>query len=512
MSSPKPLQRLHIEKEWFVDEKGRKVTLRGVNLGGDCKVPYPDGGTEFPADFSNHREVSFVGRPFPIGEADEHFSRIKAWGFNVLRLLTTWEAVEHKGPGEYDKEYLDYYGKICKLAGEHGLYVFVDFHQDVWSQMSGGDGAPCWLFEKVGIDYTKISKANAAVVMQSCYDYNDPRPRQPDNYPQMCWFSNYRYATNGIMWTLFFGGRDFAPDLIIDGKNVQYYMQEHYVGCLKEIGNRIKDLPNVLGFDTLNEPHEGWIGSFLDDRIAEETEEKRPALGVVWQPIEAMFSSNGHPVKLPKTKISIFKGGVAVEKIITANPDGVSIWLEGAEDPFMAAGAWRLKDSSYEILNNDFFRVIDGRKVNFDQDYLFPFFNRVADGVRAINPDWMIFGEKPAEEASFDPEFRGDIPERMVNASHWYDIITLATKKFNYPVTLDFKRKRPVFGKRNIQKMYERQLGVFKEASKTVNGGSPTLIGEFGIPYDLHGGRRTENGRKGAETRNCGKATFWPLT
>src|ERR1700729_2400272 len=102
------LQRLHIEGRWFVDEHGRRVILRGVNLGGDCKVPWPDGGTNHPSDFSDHREVSFIGRPFPLDEADEHLARIAGWGFNTLRLLTTWEAVEHRGPGQYDSDYLDY--------------------------------------------------------------------------------------------------------------------------------------------------------------------------------------------------------------------------------------------------------------------------------------------------------------------------------------------------------------------------------------------------------------------
>ena len=56
-------------------------------------------------------------------------------------MMTSWEAVEHAGPGEYDTAYLDYFAELCRLAGEYGFYLFVDFHQDAWSRMSGGGTA-----------------------------------------------------------------------------------------------------------------------------------------------------------------------------------------------------------------------------------------------------------------------------------------------------------------------------------------------------------------------------------
>ncbi len=125
--------------------------------------------------------------------------------------------------------------------------------------MSGGDGAPGWTFESVGLDFTKFHAADAAHVMQYKYDYAKGG-RQEDRYPQMTWSQNYQLPANAIMWTLFFGGRTFAAKMQIDGRNVEDYLQGHYLGAMREIAIRVADQPHVLGFDTLNEPGMGWIG------------------------------------------------------------------------------------------------------------------------------------------------------------------------------------------------------------------------------------------------------------
>ena len=36
-----------------------------------------------------------MGRPFPLSEAAEHLGRLRAWGFNIVRLSVTWDALEH---------------------------------------------------------------------------------------------------------------------------------------------------------------------------------------------------------------------------------------------------------------------------------------------------------------------------------------------------------------------------------------------------------------------------------
>ena len=90
--------------------------------------------------FAEHRDVSFVNRPFELERADEHFARMRLWGFTFLRLLVTWEAVERGGPGVYDEAYLTYMAAVVECAAKYDIRVYVDPHQDVYSRFSGGDG------------------------------------------------------------------------------------------------------------------------------------------------------------------------------------------------------------------------------------------------------------------------------------------------------------------------------------------------------------------------------------
>jgi hypothetical protein len=110
--------------QWFLDNDGRRVLLRGVNLGGSTKMPTrPNGASWNKQGFYDvgKDEVSFVGRPFPLAEADEHLERLRAWGFTFLRFLITWEAVEHNGPGQYDEDYLSYVkGQWCVVLNVRG--------------------------------------------------------------------------------------------------------------------------------------------------------------------------------------------------------------------------------------------------------------------------------------------------------------------------------------------------------------------------------------------------------
>ena len=476
MSKTKKTQ-LHIDEDWFVDEHGRRTLLRGVNFTASSKIPVsPNGATHIKTDFSNHKDVSFIGHPAPLKEAEEHFTRLKHWGFNCLRFLITWEAIEHAGPKQYDTEFLDYIEEILKIAGEKGFYVFIDPHQDCWSRMSGGDGAPGWTFEKVGIDFTKFHEAGAAWLMQYRYD-----PKAPSAYPSMSWSQSRVQFGCATMFTLFFGGRDFAPSCIIDGQNVQDYLQSHYIDAFKQIAIRTKGLDHVLGFDSLNEPTIGFIGLKLDGSNIDIKE----AMGYAFTPINAILTGAGFTQKVPFKEV---KGlGIKETRCDEINPKKISCWISGFEDVWKKEGAWCLDENNQPtILDNDYFVERNGKKVNYFRDYLSPFIRRYSEELRSINPDSIVFYEGPAEAVLKGEGVEFVLHRDVVNAPHWYDVATMGLHRFMDVFSYDFIEGKKLFGGRAIKKAFIRQMATLKAMADKFSSGGPTIISEFGLPYDIN--------------------------
>jgi len=456
-----------IDGSSFKDEFGRTLMLRGVNLGGSSKVPYaPDGATYRQKGFYDHQNVSFVNRPFPLDEADEHFARLKSWGFTFLRFLVTWEAIEHAGPGNYDLEYLEYIRDVLEIANKYDINVFIDPHQDVWSRFSGGDGAPGWTFDLVGFDITKFQQTGAAFTHQA---HGDP-------LPQMIWSTNASKLAAATMFTLFFGGADFAQITKIEGESTQEFLQRHFIGSIQKLAEHISDLPNVVGYDSMNEPVEGWIGlKDLNMRIT--TVEK----GFIPTPFQAMQLGSGIPLKLDKLERGIF--GVRVLNREVVNPDGVSVWKDGFEPIWQQNGVWKVINNKPILLQPNHFGYRQGQFVDFNRDYYVPFNNRFAEAIRQVKPKSMIFVEKGFGPTG--PCWGEDDASDIVYAPHWYDPVVLVLKKFNSWLNYDRGKNKLVFGEKKISKSFAEQLRKPIIHAREKMGGVPVLIGEVGIAYDL---------------------------
>ncbi len=453
---------------WFVDDTDRIVMLRGVNLGGSSKVPTrPNGATWNPEGFFDHQNVTFVGRPFPLAEADEHFGRLKQWGFNCLRFLITWEAVEHAGPGIYDEEYLDYLHEILQKAGDYGFFVFIDPHQDVYSRFSGGDGAPGWTLEAAGFDIRNFKETGAAIVHQT---HGDP-------FPRMVWPTNAWKLAAATMFTLFFAGNDFAPKTKVDGMPIQDYLQQHYFNAMQKVAQKVKDLKCVIGFDTLNEPQRGYVG----------LKDLRPLygmmdIGIVPTPWESIQLGAGYTRKVKHLERDVL--GTWFKGWVTLNAEKKSAWLPGRECVWKENGVWDL-DAQGEpvLLKPDHFHKVNGKEANFLQDYLLPFIKKMMAAIREVKPDWIIFVE--GEVNNYPPYWSEAAHENVTNAAHWYDGPLLYLKKYLSFVGFNEITQQVIIGKKKVDAAYKAQLAELKQLTTERMGSIPILVGEFGIPYDL---------------------------
>ncbi len=202
------------------DEQGRSLVLHGLNVSGSAKGPIWHYGTPSSPD---------TGLPW-ITEDDAH--RIsRDWGFNLVRYLIFWQHVEPQ-PGVYDDAYLDAVAERLRWLADAGVYVILDMHQDVYGKRDtagraiGFNGAPQWATLTDG---------------------------EPFVFQTAAWGFNYFEPAVLRAFDHFWDGDAGAhPEL-----------QARYAAMWRHVAQRFANTPNVLGYDTMNEPFPGSKYGFV---------------------------------------------------------------------------------------------------------------------------------------------------------------------------------------------------------------------------------------------------------
>ena len=487
---------MRIKENFILDDEGRTLILRGVNLGGDSKCPYgPPGSETEPAFLDTQKNVSFINRPFPPEEAEEHFRRLKRAGMTFLRFIITWEAIEHEGPGIYDEAYLAYLRKILLAAEKEGINVFMDPHQDVWSRWTGGDGAPAWTMEKLGMDLSALDRCGAAVTRQRYGIYHKSR-KHPDGdpFPKMIWPSNYNRYAAFTMFSLFFAGLEYAPQVQIDGANVQDWLQDHYIAAFKHAQRRLKNCQCVKGWGVMNEPHPGLTGL----TNLESAENVMIPIGPRPSPWQSIRAASGYTVEVPV--YSRASAGRRISHYEILNPDGVSIFKEGYSCPWKLAGVWEdgngaAQESEARMLKAGHFSAYKGRRPDFADDFLKPFSIKYINAMKEADERAFFFieGLPHITAAQSHPSWGKEDPANVINAFHWYDGLSLFTKSFRSWFNVNVDTQIPMFGEKRVIKYFSQALASGKKLTKQKMGSIPVLLGEFGLAFDM-------NSRKGLLT------------
>ena len=359
--------------------------------------------------------------------------------------------------------------------------------------------------------------ATQAAILHAEYPVaHEPKPAA---LPAMMWSTNYGRLASQTLFTLFFAGRDYAPKCIIDGMNIQDYLQSHFIAAFGLLADRIRDAGDlfdecVIGWDSINEPAEGFCG-YDDLNTVPEEQGSTLRKGSAPTPAQSLRLGMGQEQTVEHWAFNSF--GPKRDGTVTIDPKGYKMWLDPDTeiDGFNARWGWK-RDAGWKlgvciwalhgvwdvesgyVLRPDYFRCPPfdpDRPVVFEADFWRPHWRAYVARIRVAHPEAILFVQPPvfAQPPPLDgPE---DLSGRCCYSAHYYDGLTLVTRHwhwFNADAlgVLRGKYKAPwlaaKIGERAIRQSIQEQLGILKSDAEIL-GPYPTLIGEIGVPFDMDG-------------------------
>lgn len=246
-----PVPQLRRDGRWLVDQDGRVVLVHGVNL------------------------VWKLGSYVPPDEPAGFTSADAAWlaehGFNGARIGTLWAGVTPTEPDRVDARYLAQWQRVMDDLAANQIWMQLDFHQDQWNEVYGGEGVPDW-----------------AVHRPAPYDLAPPlTPPFPLGY----WTPE-----QSTVWDEFWAGRHGLIDA--------------WAGAWRAVAAHWRGQPYLMGYDLLNEPWAGleWPECLFDGCPTTYERELQPAMttalraireadpsGIVWFEPQQLAGGRGTP-------------------------------------------------------------------------------------------------------------------------------------------------------------------------------------------------------------------------
>lgn len=188
---------------WLTDANGRVVILHGWNMTNKLP-PYQPAAVGFGRD-----DARFLARH----------------GFNTVRVGIIYAGLEPR-PGVIDRGYLRGITRTVRVLEREGIFVMLDFHQDLFNERFQGEGFPDWATRTDGLP-------------------NEPRTVEDTGF-------TVNYTANPALNRAF--DHLWLNDRFAGGAG----LQDRFARAWRAVARRMRDEPRVLGYDLLNEL---WPGS-----------------------------------------------------------------------------------------------------------------------------------------------------------------------------------------------------------------------------------------------------------
>lgn len=239
---------------WFRDTQGRFVLFRGVNFASRSKLP-----PYLPVSPLHRKSITSQELKAELKRIEPEIKRLAELGFNIVRLVVIWKAIEPRPNPNLDQllpegvTYLNLVKEIIDVLYSYGLFVIIDFHQDIAHEVYGGDGFPDWAL---------------------AIDEFHPKPLPPSPDRGRDWAVGY-YLNYLVRNTLqsFWKNSLRNKDLGLEGYPVRTHLEKtvgQTVKFFKDLNNG-SGHPAILGFSPFNEPHPVGLGKrFFEENILKE--------------------------------------------------------------------------------------------------------------------------------------------------------------------------------------------------------------------------------------------------
>ena len=215
----------------FRDAAGREVVLRGFNVAASAKL----------------YEESLLPFRSSADAAISAQAMRDSTGANAIRFLISWEGVQ-PSPATIDTAYLDRAVAQIQQFTSRGIFVLIDYHQDLYSahlfntgSWYTGDGAPAWVI-------------------------------QAGNYPGescgICFLWGQNMQTNGAVRQAIY---DFWRNRTLSTSAGPIAVQDAFVAQAKAAMTYIKaklpaaEFQSIVGLDPFNEPFDGGLDGASGD-------------------------------------------------------------------------------------------------------------------------------------------------------------------------------------------------------------------------------------------------------
>src|SRR5436309_13740811 len=142
------------------------------------------------------------------------------------------------------------------------------------------------------------------------------------------------------MFSLFFSGRDFAPNAIINDVNIQDFLQDSFLNAIKHFAARIHEAGNlenttIIGWETFNEPHHGFAGNLNLNKLMDN---QKIRLGTVPTAFQTLKLGSGFPETIDYFEFGNF--GPAKKGTRFVDPGGASVWAK-PDNPNESKYGWK---------------------------------------------------------------------------------------------------------------------------------------------------------------------------